>query len=232
MAQRKWQQNPTLTHLAFYPTHLSSQAPEDKEKKWYWKGLERFVNTGDSMKDYDDLSKAWPTFWPANIRGFDPDFTDSKEVSLNWHANARPLFLFYRDILRSIWIRDPRTSTNGEFINVLFGLVLPKKPLMECFPNAAPTGLPTSFYPEWGAGVIRFVSDTDFQRAIWLLFCELWRPKICPACALYFIADKPAQMYCSGSCSTRAHQSISLKWWREKGSKRRAARALAKGRNE
>ena len=224
MAPRKSQANPALTHLAFYPTSSISQALEDKPKKWFWTGLERFINTGDSLQDYRALAKAWPTFWPVTLEGRDPSSPHAAPVRLNWCDEARPLFVFYRDILRSIWTRNPGTSTNGTFINALFGLELPADQLKKCFPESTPTAAKTSFHPEWGAGVIRFVSNTNFQRAIWLLFCELWRAKVCPSCSAYFIAEKSAQNYCSISCSSRAHQSNSLKWWREKGASRRNAR--------
>jgi hypothetical protein len=224
MVLRKSQANPALTHLGFYPRTSNGQALEDKPKKWYWTGLERFINARDSPEDYRALSKAWPTFWPVNIKGRDPNSPGTAPARLNWRDEARPLFVFYRDTLRSIWTRNPATSTNGTFINALFGLQLPIEQVKKCFPELSPTAATTSFYPEWGAGVIRFVSNTDFQRAIWLLFCELWRAKVCPSCSAYFIAEKPAQNYCSISCSGRAHQSNSLKWWREKGAKRRNAR--------
>jgi len=232
MRRRKSQQNPRVSHLAFYPSLSSSQAAEEKQKNWYWKGLERFINTGESLADYSGLSKAWPTFWPTTIEGQDPNTAEKMQIVLNWHANAHPLFLFYRNVLRSVWIRT-LASTNGTFINLLFGLNLPLEQIESCFPGYSAKGAPTSFYPEWGAGVIRFVSNSDFQRAIWLLFCERWRAKICPACSLYFIAEKSAQTYCSLSCGNRAHQSNSLRWWREKGAKRRTdrkqARRLPKG---
>ena len=132
--------------------------------------------------------------------------------------------------LRGMWTRVPTTSTNGTYVNLLFGMVPPKTQLKKCFPEFEVVAATTSFWPEWGAGTIRYVSYTDFQRAIWLLFCETWRAKVCPVCSLYFIAEKPAQAYCSNSCSSRAHQSSSLRWWREKGVKRRAAKAKANTR--
>jgi hypothetical protein len=232
MAQRKSQQNPKLTHLGYYPTPLNGQALEDKSKRWFWKGLERFVNTGDSWKDYRDLSKAWPTFWPVNIEGRNRSVSRKAPDSLNWRDEGHQLFHFYRNTLRSNWTRNPQTSTNGKYINMLFGLDLPDERVKKCFAAFEYSAATTSFYPEWGAGVIRFVSNTDFQRAIWLLFCESWRAKICPSCSTYFIAEKSAQTYCGISCGNRAHRSNSLKWWRAKGANRRAARTLAKRRKK
>jgi hypothetical protein len=228
MARRKLQERPSLTHVAFYPTISNDQATLDKPKEWFWRGLERFVNTGDSLEGYRNLAKAWPTFWPMTLEVPRHHSTNKSPVSLNWRDETHPLFLFYRNVLRALWTRDPATSTNGTYINVLFGLIAPVEQLKKIFPRFNPAVATTSFWPEWGAGVIRFISYTDFQRTIWALFCESWRAKVCASCSLYFIAEKPAQGYCSISCSNRAHQSSSLRWWREKGAKRRTKRTKTK----
>jgi hypothetical protein len=230
MGRGRQQEKPSLMHWAFSPGSLNDQAAQDKPKKWFWKGLERFVNAGDSTEDYRSLAKGWPTFWPVTIEGRDLNSRDKTLVIYDWNDEAYPLFLFYRNILRALWTRDPATSTNGTFINILFGLEIPKGQFEKCFPHFRPGVATTSFWPEWGAGVIRFVSYTDFQRAIWLLFCELWRAKMCASCSQYFIAEKPAQSHCSISCSSRAHNASSLKWWRKKGAKRRAGRATRRKR--
>lgn len=37
------------------------------EQERLWKGVERFVNCGDDLADYEALSRAFPYFWPAEI---------------------------------------------------------------------------------------------------------------------------------------------------------------------
>jgi len=224
-AKRRRQRNPGLAHYAFYSSLANNQATQTDPKKWLWRGLERFVNTDDSLKDYRGLAKGWPTFWPVALEDPNRDWRDKRGRSLDWCEEAHSIFILYRNILRALWTRDPATSTNGTYINLLFGLNGPVEQMKKCFPEFTPKIAMTSFWPEWGAGVVRYVSYTDFQRAIWLLFCETWRAKVCASCSLYFIAEKPAQSYCSTSCSSRAHQSSSLKWWRERGARRRAAKA-------
>jgi hypothetical protein len=43
-------------------------APSERER--LWKGLERFVNCGDSESDYQALGRAFPDFWPSDISHF------------------------------------------------------------------------------------------------------------------------------------------------------------------
>jgi hypothetical protein len=211
--------------------HVScfSVPPNDQaDAKRLWNGLERFVNTDDSLDAYHNLSKAWSTFWPVAIEEAmhrsDPDFLDySHGRSFAWRDDAHQLFIFYRNILRGLWARDPSTSTSGSSVNLLFGLEGPPDSLLKkCFPGRQPAVALTSFRPEWGAGFVSYFPYNDFQQAISLLFRESWRAKKCADCKIYFIAEKSAQLYCGTSCSNRAHQSSSLKWWREKGARRRA----------
>lgn len=200
-----------VRHHTFFSTKSNDQA----DVKRLWNGLERFVNTGDSLEDYGVLRKAWPTFWPVAI--------ETRGRSFAWSDEAHPLFIFYRNVLRGLWARDPATSTNGTYVNLLFGIHKPPASLLKkCFPNSTPAVAITSFSPEWGAGVVRYVPCNDFQLAIWELFRQSWRGKVCAACQRYFVAEKPAQTYCDTSCSNRVHRSSSLKWWREKGARRRA----------
>ncbi len=98
----------------------------DADRVRLWKGLERFVNCGDSLDDYQALGRAFPAFWPVNIdyypnqsslplSPFDCPIIESPELSeeellkeaqvdsLNWHPACRELFLFYRETLRAVW---------------------------------------------------------------------------------------------------------------------------------
>src|SRR5262249_24072965 len=156
------------------------------------------------------------------------------------------------DLLRGIWTRNPGTLRAGIPTLLLFGIVEhsqiqdllsgkvmsglgldgPLSPLrfkhsgLE-LPNMSPLAL---FWPDWASGRVEYVSRIDFQRAIWLLFRESWRAKVCPKCSTYFLAQKPAQLYCSVSCSSAVHRASSLNWWKETGAQTRAASRKAKQR--
>jgi hypothetical protein len=80
------------------------------------------------------------------------------------------------------------------------------------------------FWPDWNTGIAGYRAKTDFQCAVWNLFRQSWRAKVCARCSAYFIADKPAQSYCSTECSNQAHLASAVRWWKEKGASRRAQR--------
>src|SRR5262249_12484866 len=91
-----------------------------------------------------------------------------------------------------------------------------------------PSGTDTSrprLFPKWTNGDLAYLPGNDFQRALYLLFRASWRAKICAKCSTYFVADKPAQLYCGTACSGGVKRERTLKWWRDKGAKRRAATA-------
>jgi hypothetical protein len=232
---------PYVAHRSiFLPDPFNQARGLNKPKEWFWKGLERFANTSDSMDDYQALAKAWPSFWPLPIE-------DGDGRNLAWHAEAHDLFLFYRNTLRGFWTRDPVALKDGFRVAALFGTLGDANPVFvdslascEPFQNAVsalkysypgvrpPNMQPIAmFWPNWITGIVEFVSHTDFQGAVWSLFRESWRARVCLSCSTYFFAEKAPQLYCSVACSNSAHQSSALKWWREKGTQRRAAQAKA-----
>ena len=225
---KRHQGNPTLQHHTIFSQSPNEQASNDNPKEWFWDGLERFVNSDDSAENYSKLSQLSPTFWPISM-------DDENQNSIAWIPEAHSLFIHYRDVLRVLWARqfpfldesrtDRANSTNGTFVNQVLGLVAPEAQIQRAFPNRR-LGPPmtSSFLPEWGAGMVRFISRNDFQRAVWLLFQESWRAKLCAMCGRYFIAAKPAQGYCSPKCSNQAHRSGSSRWWKEKGAENRKTR--------
>jgi hypothetical protein len=97
-------------------------AASDRER--LWKGLERFVNCGDTEDDYWALSQAFWGFWPMMIyhlplldcRIFESqennkpiapfsaaEVEEDRPRSLSWAPECHKLFLFYRDTLRDVW---------------------------------------------------------------------------------------------------------------------------------
>ena len=243
--KRKTKHLPRLGHLSVFSQDPNGQARGfGQQKEWFLKALGRFVNTGDSIKDYEALSKAYPSMWPLAVIA-------NGGRDLSWVPEGHRLFLFYRDLLRRAWTRDPVTLKNGTAMNLLFGTVeysemqsmlsgtavLPYDfetaiaPLRNSYSNVQLPGAPVPlarFWQDWGGGTIEYVSQVDFQRAVWQLFKESWRAKVCPKCSTFFLVQKPAQMYCSLSCSTAVHRASSLSWWKHHGSKKRAARAKAR----
>jgi hypothetical protein len=243
VSRGKRQQFPRVGHMAVFADDASYQAQSrEKPREWFLKGLERFVNADDSVEDYNALGRAFPSFWPLPLQN--GDGTD-----LSWVPEGHKLFLFYRDILRRFWARDRATLKDGFQSALLWGNVPSRAweqildgttcdgyhmPLLDALaPLRCVYGqivffnslLPLSdFSPDWNAGAINFTSMLDFQRAVWLLFRQSWRAKVCQKCGTYFLVRKPAQLYCSLSCSNAVHRASSLNWWKAKGARKRAQR--------
>lgn len=78
--------------------------------------------------------------------------------------------------------------------------------------------------PDWQTGEFHYYPRTYFQRAVFLLFRQSWRARVCIECEKYFIADKPSQLYCSLTCNKDAKRKRNLEWWRREGDKWRRGR--------
>jgi hypothetical protein len=203
--------------------------------------LERFANTSDTLEQYRALGKAWGSFWPSKLQ------TDDAQV-LNWLDECHGIFLVYRDALRRVWPADPRVLKEdslsfllcldnalgrverGEIITGdLSRLNGAWQELIARYPGAYQLSYPF-VGPIWGSGDFFYSPLNDFQIAVYLLFRESWRAKVCLRCSQYFVAQKPAQLYCSSACSNAAHQAQALNYWRAKGAAARAAERKNKTR--
>jgi hypothetical protein len=230
----------------FWPAPYRQADAHDKPDKWLIMALERFANTSDSPESYLSLANAFPSFWPLPLE-------DDRGNDISWSPEGHQLFLFYRNLLRGFWTRNPEMLGVPIATSLLFGIMgnsemqelisgkqlssmaLDKalSPLRFKYPGLRLPARPSIavFWPDWATGSIEYASHLDFQRAAWLLFKESWRPKVCARCPTFFFAQKPAQLYCSLKCSRDVHRSSSLNWWRKKGSQKRAVRAKAKRRS-
>jgi hypothetical protein len=174
---------------------------------------------------------------------------------LNWHPACHKLFLFYRDTLRGIWAGNTEMKgsavDSGTFLlglsslgedslaqakedNVV-SLVMSATPLalydawqevLSRFKTAATSG-GIQVKALWSHGDFAFVPENDFQRAMYILFRQSWRARICPRCQMFFVARRPKQMFCGTACSAGSRLSSKLKWWKRVGKKRRSG----KGKN-
>jgi hypothetical protein len=172
---------------------------------------------------------------------------------LNWHPACHKLFLFYRDTLRGIWTGNTEmkgsTVDSGTFLlglsslgedslaqakeDDVVSLVMSVTPfplydawqeVLSRFKTAATTG-GIQVKVLWSYGDFAFVPENDFQRAIYILFRQSWRARICPRCQMYFVARRPKQMFCGTACSAGSRLSSKLKWWKRVGKKRRSGKS-------
>ena len=227
-----------VTVQAFWPNRL---APETKES--LYAGLEEFVNLGDSDQDLSTFAAKCPTFWPF-------DTQDTKAGLLRWITAARPVLLVFRDYLRKVWISDSEAHENG-YLSVLLGLDVrfadepeiqfwssQRQPLHEAWAQLRKVhpeisiGIRPVVDPVWGLASFSYGPVNDFQKAVYQLFLENWRAKVCSRCSQYFIAQKAAQIYCSTKCSGGVKRARSLEWWKLKGAARRMAAQRASRRKK
>jgi hypothetical protein len=227
------------TVQAFWPNR---QAPETKEL--LYAGLEEFVNIGNSDQDFGKFATMCPSFWPF-------DTQEAKTGLLRWITAARPALLVFRDYLRKVWISDSDANENG-YLPVLLGLDMrfadvperqfwsPQRQalheawaqLRNVFPEIS-IGIRPVVDPVWGLACFSYGPVNDFQKAVYQLFLENWRAKVCSRCSKYFIAQKAAQIYCSTKCSGGVKRARSLEWWRQEGAARRIkARKVSRRRKK
>jgi len=230
MKRREFKTGRLATVFGLWPNR---QARETKEI--LYAGLEVFVNLGDSEQEFVALGTSYPTFWPF-------DAQDPKAGLVRWHTSARPVVLVFREYLRKVWISDPQASKNG-YLLVLLGLDVDfadrtqpgawsfQRPELheswaefrKAFPDVG-IGARPLVSPVWGTAAFKYGPNNDFQAAVYELFLENWRARVCPRCSRYFIAEKAAQIYCGTKCSGGVKRARSLEWWRQEGASRRKAR--------
>jgi len=225
-----------------------------KEKARLFAGLEKFAKLGDGLEDYLSFARELPKFWPVEIITLGGD-------SLRWDRACHKLALIYRDSLRRLWRLEPDALSDeslpvlmgvsyrlqdfthddmrkvGPESGTGFPLKSPHgiwgmawKEILEAHPHAFIVDRPDLF-PSWQTGEFVYRPCNDFQRAVYLLFRERWRAKVCVQCGTYFVAKRPPQFYCSTKCFSEVRRNRNLLWWKRVGSRNRKARA-AKARKK
>lgn len=218
-------------------------------KRRLLRGLERFVNVGDGEESYQDLKKAWPSFWPVSLVDRDTGH------DLNWHTEAHALLLVYRDTLRSLWRTDPQAPLESlEFLLGLtddlskslktatyedqthYGTNFPAlysaaERIVRAHPRAS-VQLSPHLYLGWTSEKPTYGGLCNFQNAVWLLWLQKWRARVCKQCMSCFVAQKKHQLFCSEECSHESHKASARRWaedHRAKLRKRNKPRSKPKG---
>jgi hypothetical protein len=76
---------------------------------------------------------------------------------------------------------------------------------------------PKEFVADWDDGTFHYEGGCDFQRALFLLFRESWRARVCEKCNMKFIARRSALKYCSKECVGEMQKELKRKWWADHG---------------
>jgi hypothetical protein len=184
-----------------------------------FKALEDLVNTRPNKQGWSQFRRYWPDFFLG------PDYDGIFEGS-------EPNILNYPTWLDGLW-EGPQPDP---ILSILLGVEQPPKP-DECESHEDAYGwdiawIPAHSYLDWSDGAFCYVGSCDFQRALYLLFRESWRARVCNQCKRKFIARRAAQKYCSTDCSEGVQQELKLKWWAQNGQKWRKARKASSAKKK
>jgi hypothetical protein len=80
------------------------------------------------------------------------------------------------------------------------------------------------FIADWVRGEFSYQPANDFQRAVFTLFRQSWRARICRECQKLFIAAKHPQTFCSVRCSTAVKLRRNRAFWKNRGTPQRRKR--------
>jgi hypothetical protein len=184
-----------------------------RDRTKLFKALEDFANIRPDRQGWSQFRRRWPQFFP------EPDYDRAFEGS-------EPNILDYPTWLDGLW-DGPQPEP---ILSILLGIESPPK-RQECESHEEAYGsgmawIPAHSYLDWCDGAFCYIGACDFQRALYLLFRESWRARVCERrkCKRKFIARRAAQKYCSTDCSDHVQQQLKLKWWAEHGEKWRKTR--------
>ena len=183
-----------------YERKLDRELRIDKRK--LFEALEEFANIRSDKEGWAHFRKQWPNFFPGEqydrvVEGSKPSIAD------------------YPYCLDRLWI-----GTDSP-VEVLLGIDARPYRADELPPEemwiADLASIAAEFGVDWDGGVFRYRGACDFQRALYLLFLESWKARVCEKCSTKFIARRVAQKYCSTECSQDIQRELKQKWWAEHG---------------
>jgi hypothetical protein len=219
------------TSVSAFPTYYRD--PKENEKGQLFEALAAVANISNDMTEYQKLKLKYPIIWPMKIQ-------DGSGEKLRWAPEAFDLLLLYRDLLRLVWNwpRDPDNSQERhkkrQALQILMGIwdfervlddeIFPMdmpssnyrqvwKKIRSHVPEARP-GSVAWIYPSWPSGQFVYREENPFQAAVYSLFRESWRARICRTCQQHFVADKQQRQYCSNKCAGEGKRRNDLEWWR------------------
>jgi hypothetical protein len=185
-----------------------------RDRKMLFKALGEFANIRENSQGWTHFGKRWPEFFPEE---------EYKRLA----ACSKPSILDYPYWLNQIW-------TGGEtepHLRILLGIDSAPEPVDGMMPEDAwligLASIGAKFYADWDQGIFSYEGTCDFQRALFLLFRESWRARVCEKCDSKFIARRAAQKYCSTDCSEDMQRELKQKWWAEHGEKWRKRHKLS-----
>lgn len=214
-----------------------------RKDRWkLFRALEEFVIIGGDADSWKHFRKRRPDFFPEDefnrVTGLMPELRSAVRAISFPESDctnniSSPCIQSYPYWLNQIW----RGGETNPYLEIMLG-VRPTPMAKDLCPEEVHQASIRSitaydFALDWTTGRIRYQGMCDFQRALYLLFRESWRARICERCDACFIAKREGQKYCSTDCSEEMQREVKRKWWTDHGNawreKRRMAKAKKKG---
>lgn len=196
-----------------YDRQVERELQRDKRK--LFEALQEFANIRSDKGGWAHFRKRWPQFFPESE--YDKATDGSKRSVLG-----------YPYWLDQVWLG----GETEPHLSIMLGIeYAPDEGTPEDSWVADLSTIAAQFYVDWDGGIFRYQGACDFQRALYLLFRESWRARVCEKCETKFIARRVAQKYCSTECSGNMQRELKRKWWAEHGETWRRRRKKSK-RNE
>jgi hypothetical protein len=182
-----------------------------------FRALEEFTAMRGDKEAWEHFQKRWPEFFPE---------LEYEKVA----SNEVPSIAEFPYWLDQIWMG----GETDPYLGIMLGIRPTPKP-EELNPEESgairlSSIPPALFQLDWQTGSTRYHGGCDFQRALYLLYRESWRAKVCEVCEATFIAKRAAQKYCSTDCSESVQRQVKRQWWQEHGEEWRKERTTSKAK--
>jgi hypothetical protein len=196
-------QSPELRKmLQGYERRVMRDLRRDRRKLFL--ALGEFANIRSDAEGWAHFRKRWPNFFPES---------EYDKVA----RCEKPSIFDYSYWLNQIWIG----GETEPYLRILLGIESALEPADEGTPEdswiVGLSSIPAQFYADWDEGIFRYEGGCDFQRALYLLFLDSWRARVCEKCGAKFIAARAAQKFCTTDCSAAVQREFRRRWWAEHG---------------
>jgi hypothetical protein len=213
-----------------------------RDRSKLFRALQEFAIMGEDAENWKHFRRRWPDFFPEDeynkVTGLMPE-VQSSTLTLSFpdsedgpDSGLSPSIQSYPSWLKQIW----RGGETEPYLEIMLGVRLTPQP-DESWPENAPATYlrsiaPLEFALDWTTGRIRYRGMCDFQRALYLLYRESWRARVCEKCDACFIAKREGQKYCSTDCSEEMQREVKRKWWAEHGKAWREKKSKVKSKKK
>src|SRR5258708_5842217 len=162
--------------------------------------LEQFANLSDDARAYEVFAQQHLDFLPVMFYDYELGQA-ARDSPVGWRTEFHELFRVFRDLLREVWKHGGnaelailmgtaewawkvinREAEPGTLDAIFRGYETRLKEASARIP-AKYFAVPAKVYPDWSVGTFRYKADTQFREAMYLLFRQSWRAKMCPRCA-------------------------------------------------